>query len=231
MPALYRAESGGFFTERSMNAGLNAVTKHVQWGTGLVDFDNDGWPDLFYVTGHVYPELDRANPDYPYRGPRVLYRNLRNGKFEHITAACGPGLTTAHSSRGCAFGDFDNDGDLDVLVMNMNEPPSLIRCDVLNRNSWLKVKLIGTESNRTAIGARVRVKTGSHYQVQEVQSQSSYYSANDLRLHFGLGDASRADSVEVRWPTGKQELFRDVPANRVVKIREGSGIIDAKPLR
>ncbi len=224
MPALYKSEGKGFFSERSVAAGLHVVTNYVQWGAGLVDFDNDTWPDLFYVTGHLYPELDRANPKYPYRGPRILFRNLGNGKYQHITESCGPGLTDRHSSRGCAFGDFDNDGDLDVLVMNMNEPPSLLRADVSSANHWLKVKLIGTVSNRTAIGARVRVRSGSRLQAQEVQSQSSYYSVNDFRLHFGLGESSRADTVEVRWPTGKVEVFRGVAANRLVVIREGQGL-------
>ncbi len=232
MPALYKSEGKGFFVERSMAAGLNVVTNYVQWGTGLVDFDNDTWPDLFYVTGHLYPELDHANPNYPYRGPRVLYRNLGNGKFEYITPSCGPGLTERHSSRGCAFGDFDNDGDMDILVMNMNEPPSLIRADVDSRNHWLKVKLIGTVSNRTAIGARVRVRSGgSRLQAQEVQSQSSYYSVNDFRLHFGLAASTKADSVEVRWPTGKVDVFRDVVADKLVVIREGEGIVSMAALK
>ena len=232
MPALYKSEGKGFFVERSMAAGLNVVTNYVQWGIGLVDFDNDTWPDLFYVTGHLYPELDRANPNYPYRGPRVLFRNLGNGKFEHITSSCGPGLTDRHSSRGCAFGDFDNDGDMDILVMNMNEPPSLIRADVDSRNHWLKVKLIGTVSNRTAIGARVRVRSGgSRLQAQEVQSQSSYYSVNDFRLHFGLAASTKADSVEVRWPSGKVDVFRDVAADKLVVIREGDGIVKMAALK
>ncbi len=233
MPALYKNEGKGFFVERSMAAGLNVVTNYVQWGIGLVDFDNDTWPDLFFVTGHLYPELDKANPNYPYRGPRILYRNVGNGKFEHITQAGGPGLTDRHSSRGCAFGDFDNDGDMDILVMNMNEPPSLIRADVDSRNHWLKVKLIGTVSNRTAIGARVRVRSAgsSRLQAQEVQSQSSYYSVNDLRLHFGLGASTKADAVEVRWPTGKVEVFRDVPGDKLVSIREGDGIFKVSNLK
>jgi hypothetical protein len=223
-PALYKSEGKGYFSERSMAAGFHVVRNYVQWGAGLQDFDNDSWPDLLYVTGHLYPELDRANPDYPYRGPRILFRNLGNGKFEQVSNVCGPGLTDRHSSRGCSFGDFDNDGDMDVLVMNMNEPPSLIRADVDSRNHWLKVKLIGTVSNRTAIGSRVRVRTGPRVQVQEVLSQSSYYSVNDFRLHFGLGQASKAESVEVRWPSGKIEGFGDVPAGRLAVIREGAGI-------
>ncbi len=231
MPALYKSEAKGYFTEKSMAAGLQAVTKYVQWGTGFADFDNDTWPDLFYVTGHLYPELDRARPDYPYKGPRILFRNLGDGTFADVTNDCGPGLTTVHSSRGCAFGDFDNDGDVDIVVMNMNEAPSLIRTDVESGNHWLKVKAIGTVSNRTGIGTRVRVTVGPRTQVQEVQSQASYYSVNDLRLHFGLGKATKSDLVEVRWPTGKVELFRNVVCDRLITIQEGHGIIRAVPLR
>ena len=224
IPALYQNDGKGYYADVSMAAGLNVVSRYVQWGAGLVDFDNDSWPDLFYVTGHLYPELMK-HPDYPYKGPRILYRNCGNGKFTLITDECGPGLTAAHSSRGCAFGDFDNDGDMDVLIMNMNEPPSLLRTDVKSRNNWLKIKVTGTESNRTAIGSRVRVKAGRRLQAQQVESQSSYYSVNDLRLHYGLGEAAKADFIEVRWPNGKTEVVRDVPANQLVFLREGSGIV------
>ena len=149
---------------------------------------------MFYVTGHVYPKLEDKNPDYPYKGPRFLFRNLGNGRFINVTSHSGAGLNTPRSSRGCAFGDYDNDGDMDVLVMNMNEPPSLLRADLAASRHWLKVKLVGTHCNRSAIGARVTVKIGSRVQVQEVHSQTSYYSVNDLRLHFGLGEARQAGS-------------------------------------
>ena len=231
MPALYKNDGTGYFADVSIAAGLQVVTRYVQWGVGLVDFDNDTWPDLFYVAGHVYPEVERVNSEYPYKGPRLLFRNLGNGKFVNVTEQCGRGLTTVHSSRGCAFGDFDNDGDMDVLVMNMNEPPSLLRADVKAGHRWLKVKLSGTESNRSAIGARVRVKCGAHWQAQQVESQSSYYSVNDFRLHFGLGEAPKADLVEVRWPSGKIELIRDVAGDRVIYIKEGAGIVSAKSFK
>ena len=225
MPALYKNLGNATFADMSVAAGLHEVTQHIQWGAGLVDFDNDSWPDLFYAVGNLFPRVERFNPRYPYRGPRFLFRNLRDGSFANVTAECGPGLTTPHSSRGCAFGDFDNDGDMDVLVMNMNEPPSLIRADISTANHWLKVKLTGVDSNRTAIGARVDVRSGDRTQSQEVQSQTSYYSVNDFRLHFGLGAASEADRLTVRWPSGKRETLRSVPADRVVYIEEGSGIV------
>ena len=227
-PGLYRNDGRGYFTDESSQAGLRAVTRHLQWGAGLVDFDNDGWLDLLYVTGNVYPEVEKVNPDYPHKGPRVLFRNLRNGAFAQVTEDCGPGLTTPHSSRGCAFGDFDNDGDMDILVMNMNEPPSLIRADVGSNHHWLKVKLIGVESNRTAIGARVAVQVGGRLMPQEVRGQDSYYSVNDLRLHFGLGSAEKADSIRILWPNGRRETVHGVAADQVVYIEEGRGIVETR---
>ena len=206
------------------------MTQHIQWGAGLVDFDNDSWPDLFYSVGNLYPRVEQFNPRYPYRGPQFLFRNMRDGTFVNITEQCGPGLSTPYSSRGCAFGDFDNDGDMDILVMNMNEPPSLIRADVKTSHHWLKVKLIGVESNRSAIGARVDIRSGSRLQAQEVQSQSSYYSVNDLRLHFGLGGEAKADELTIRWPNGKREILKDVPADRIVYVQEGKGIVRMQEL-
>ena len=230
MPALYRNFGNGTFADMSVAAGLHVVTQHIQWGTGLVDFDNDSWPDLFYAVGNLFPRVERFNPRYPYRGPRFLFRNMRDGSFVNVTDECGTGLTTPHSSRGCAFGDFDNDGDMDVVVMNMNEPPSLIRADVSTANHWLKVKLFGVESNRTAIGARIDLQAGGRRQVQEVQSQSSYYSVNDLRLHFGLGSNSKVDELTVRWPNGMREQFRGLPADRLLHIEEGRGIVRSQTL-
>lgn len=225
IPGLYRNDGQGFFSDESTMAGLQASTRHLEWGAGLVDFDSDGLPDLFYVAGSVYPEVEVVNPDYPYKGPRFLFRNLGNGTFANVTEQCGPGLSALHSSRGCAFGDFDNDGDMDILVMNMNEPPSLIRSDSNSSNHWLKVKLIGVKSNRTAIGARVYVRSGRLLQVQEVHSQDSYLSVNDLRLHFGLGRATRADWLRVEWPNSGHEEIKGVDADRLIYIEEGRGVV------
>jgi len=182
------------------------------------------------VTGNVYPEVERLFKEYPHRSPRLVYQNLGNGRFKEVTSDSGPGALTAKSSRGCAFGDFDNDGDVDVLIMNMNEPPSLLRNEYINMqsrgtNNWLKVKLIGTKSNRSAIGARVQVRRDLHLQTQEVTSQSSYYSHNDLRLHFGLGTNSKAVQIEIRWPSGQVEMVKDVAVNQIVTIKEGSGVV------
>ncbi len=229
LPVLYQNTARGFFEDVSRAAGFDH-TRYVQWGTGLVDFDNDGWPDIFTVAGNVYPEVEQYFKEYPHRNPRLVYRNLGNGRFQDVSAQAGPGATALHSSRGCAFGDFDNDGDVDVLIMNMNERPSLLRNDYISAgrrgaNNWLKLKLIGTKSNRTAIGARLRLRAGGRWQTQEVTSQASYYSHNDLRLHFGLGANTKAEQIEIRWPSGQIELIKEIAANQIVSVKEGVGVV------
>ena len=214
------------FRDETLRAGLGVETRFVSWGCGMPDLDNDGYPDLFAVTGSVYPEMERAIPELAYKTPRVLFRSLGNGKFEELMDEGGPGVTAVHSSRGCSFGDFDNDGDVDILINNINEPPSLLRNDVSGANHWLKVKLLGVVSNRSAIGGRVTARYDGKVQAQEVLSQSSFFSVSDSRLHFGLGAAQFAD-LEIRWPNGRKESFAKVPADQLVVIREGSGIIDS----
>src|SRR5207249_3797541 len=170
--------------------------------------------------------IDKANLDATFKVPRLVYRNLGNGKFKDVSAGMGPGISERFSSRGAAFGDYDNDGDIDVLILNMNDPPSLLRNDGGNKNNWIKIKLVGTKCNRTAIGARIRVVTGSHSQIDEVRSGSSVMSQSDLRLHFGLGKAQTIDVIEVKWPTTQKiERFTQVKANQILTIREGSGIV------
>jgi enediyne biosynthesis protein E4 len=223
LPVLYKNTGRKFFVDASRAAGFE-IGKYVQWGTGFVDFDNDGWPDILIATGNVYPEVEKHVKEYPYRGPRLVYRNLGNGRFRDVSAECGPAIQSPRSSLGCAFGDFDYDGDVDALLMNMNESPQLLRTDTAPGNNWLTVKLRGVKSNRSAIGARVRVATGPHVQSQEVTSQSSYYSVNDLRLHFGLGPSAKADWIEIRWPNGQSERVENVAANRFVTVVEGKGL-------
>jgi len=223
----YRNDGKGNFDEVTRLAKVGVETRFTSWGAGLVDLDNDGYPDVFFVTGSVYPEVELKLPQYPYKTPRVLFRNLGNGTFEELESQAGDGITTPHSSRGCAFGDFDNDGDMDILIVNMNEPPSLLRNDITAKQNWLKVKLEGVKSNRSAIGARVLVHYGSKVQVQAVLSQSSYYSCNDPRLHFGLGASTLAD-VDVFWPNGLREQYKKIPANQLITLREGSGIVSNK---
>jgi len=168
--------------------------------------------------------VERRLPAYPFRTPRLVFRNLGDGRFEELIEEAGSGVSTAHASRGCAFGDFDNDGDMDILVMNMNEPPSLLRNDVSGSNHWLKVLLVGVQTNRSAIGSRVLARYGTRRQVQEVSAQSSFYSSNDRRLHFGLGNESSVD-LTIRWTNGGTETIPNVAADQLVVIREGSGII------
>lgn len=216
---LYVNSGKGYFDDRTISAGLGVETRFVNWGAAIADLDNDGNPDLFYVTGNMYPEVERKNPQYPLKTPRVIFRNLGGGKFEELIDAAGPGISAPHCSRGCALGDFDNDGDLDILIVNLNEPPSLLRNDLSGRNHWLKVKLIGTKSNRSAIGARVTCFFAGKRQAQEVNAQSSFYSSNDPRLHFGLGDAAIAD-LEVRWPSSPVQLLKGIKANQIITIQE-----------
>jgi len=222
---LYQSNQDGTFTDIYAMAGLGRNTQYVNWGAGFIDYDNDGWTDIFYVTGHVYPRIERMNVDAELKTPRIVYRNLSDGKFQDVSSQLGTGVTQRFASRGCAFGDYDNDGDVDVVVLNMNDRFSLLRCDGGNENNWIKLKLIGTRANRSAIGARVRVVTGGHAQIDEVRSGGSVMSQNDLRLHFGLAQATEVDLLEVKWPTtGAVERFKGVKANQIVTVVEGSGI-------
>ena len=221
IPALYRNLGKGIFEDVASAVGLGVQNRYVEWGAGMPDLDNDGWPDLVYVTGSVYPEVEERLPQYPHKGPTVVFRNRGGDRgFEDVSSASGPGPTMPRSSRGAAFGDIDNDGDVDILIMNMNEPPALLRNDYDGGNRWLAIRLEGTASNRAAVGATVRVTASGHTQARAVLSQSSYYSHDDLRLHFGLGQAAAADRVEVQWPGGATTVLEDVKGGEVVKIRE-----------
>ena len=227
---LYRNNGKGIFRDVTTRAGLGVETRFVSWGAAIQDFDNDGLPDLFFTTGMVSPEVERDLPDSPYRTPSILFRNLGGDKFEEMLDLAGPAMKELHSSRGAAFGDFDNDGDMDILIMNMNEPPSLFRNDTSGSSHWLKVLLIGVESNRSAIGAQVMVTYGSRKQVQAVAAQSSYLSVNDRRLHFGLGQETSA-GLEILWPNGREEKIGGVAADQLVVVREGSGIARRESFR
>jgi hypothetical protein len=227
IPALYRALGKGRFEDIATEAGLGVQNRYLQWGVGLPDLDNDGLADALYVTGSVYPEIEATLPQYPYRGPRIVFRNLGNGRFAEVTTESGPGATTARSSRGAAFGDLDNDGDVDVLIFNMGEPPSLLRNEYAGGNRWLRVtldsvSLEGGARNRQGIGATVLVSANGRTQARAVLSQSSYYSHDDRRLLFGLGHEARADRVEVRWPDGQIETWSNVPAGEMT-ARAGQG--------
>lgn len=222
---LYRNSGNNLFEDVTVRSGIGVENRYVGWGTGMVDLDNDGLPDLFQVTGSVYPEVEKKIAAYAYNTPRIVYRNLGKGRFEELIAQAGPGVEEVHAGRGCAFADYDNDGDIDIAIVNLNEPPSLLRNDGEKPGAWLNVKLIGVESNRSAIGARVTVRFGENTVAAAVMSQSSFYSANDLRLHFGLGNASVFD-LEIAWPSGKREKITAVAARQFITVREGSGVVD-----
>ncbi len=225
---LYRNDGKGVFTDVTLRAGIGVETRYISWGTGIADLDNDGLPDIFVVTGSVYPEVEKLLPLYPLKTPRLVFRNLGNGKFEELIEEAGSGVAAPHCGRGCAFGDFDNDGDIDMVIINLNEPPSLLRNDLSGDRHWLKVLLVGTKSNRSAIGSRVIAHYGDKLQAQAVMAQSSFYSVNDRRLHFGLGTDGTAD-LEVHWTNGAIEKLAAVKSNQLVVIQEGKGIIKNEP--
>ncbi len=221
--SLYRNTDGKFFEDMTFQAGLGRNTRFLGWGAMFIDFDNDGWPDILLCNGHVYPEVAETAIEYGYRQRKVLYRNLGNGRFADVSLDAGPGITETVPGRGCALGDFDNDGDLDVVVNCVNDVPQLLRCDSTARNHWIKVKCVGTKSNRSAIGARVYCTTGKHRQVDEVRSGGSYISQGDLRVHFGLGTADTAD-LEIRWPSGRVDKVAGLAADRIYTATEGQGL-------
>ena len=225
---IYRNNGKGEFDDVTARVGLASARQFINWGTGFADFDNDGYPDLMVVSGTVYPEIEAVNPKYEARNRRSIFRN-KNGSFVPVTDA-GTCIEKRFVSRGCAFGDFDNDGDLDVLIMNRNDPPSLLRNDAPPGNHWIKIRLQGTKSNRSAIGARVIVHYGDKLQAQCVTSQTSYLSSNDRRLHFGLGQITSVD-IDIHWPNGLLEKLSKVAVDQLVSIREGSGIVSAQQFR
>jgi enediyne biosynthesis protein E4 len=223
---LYHNNGDGTFTDATFASGVGINNRYVAWGCGFIDYDNDGWPDILQVNGHVYPEIDNYHLDQTFKNPRLVYKNLGNGHFQDISSEMGLGIAEHFSSRGAAFGDYDNDGDMDALILNMNDLPSLLRNDGGNKQNWIKIKLEGTKCNRTAIGARVRVITGKHIQMDEVSSGGSVMSQSDLRLHFGLDKVETVDAVEVKWPTTQKiERFTQIKANQILTIREGYGIV------
>ncbi len=222
---LYHNNGDGTFSDLSSSSGVGTNKGYVAWGCGFIDYDNDGWPDIVQVNGHVYPQVDAYKFGESFKNPRLVYRNLGNGHFEDVSSQMGPGISERFSSRGAAFGDYNNDGCMDVLVLNMNDLPSLLRNIGGNKQNWIKIKLVGSKCNRTAIGARVRVIIGKHVQMDEVKSGTSVMSQSDLRLHFGLGQFKTVDSIEVKWPTTQKiERFEQIKANQILTIREGEGI-------
>ncbi len=236
--SLYTNLGDGVFEDRTYPSGLGVNTRLLGWGVGFFDMDNDGWLDILMSNGHVYPEVDKSKADLKYAEHKYLYRNLRNGRFEEVTNQGGPGIVEAAPARGCAFGDYDNDGDLDIAVNCVNAIPQLLRCDsTLNRN-WIKIKLVGVKSNRTGIGSRVLVTAKTVpaaekplVQMDELRSGGSYFSQNDMRMHFGLEQATKVDLVEIRWLSGQVDQLKDLEVNRFYVIQEGGKILKAETVK
>ncbi|HEY1964240.1 MAG TPA: CRTAC1 family protein, partial [Acidobacteriaceae bacterium] len=235
--SLYSNLGDGSFEDRTYEAGLGLNTRYLGWGIGFFDMDNDGWLDLLVCNGHVYPEVSSSKTEAPYAEHKYLYRNLRNGRFEDVSDKAGPGITALVPARGCAFGDYDNDGDVDVVVNCVNTYPQLLRCDATVKRNWIKIKAIGVKSNRTGIGARVTVTAKTDpaaakplVQVDEVRSGGSYYSQNDLRLHFGLDKAEIVDSIEIRWPSGQVDSWKKLTANKLYVLGEGGKLVKTETM-
>ena len=221
--SLYHGEGDGTFSDASYASRLGGVSlPYVGWGVDFVDLDNDGLVDLFVANGNIYDNVEKFDPGYTYPQRNHVFRNQGDGKLNEVSGQCGPGLELNKVSRGVAFGDYDNDGDIDVLITNSNQTPDLLRNESSNQNNWLNLQLIGTASNRDAIGARVKLfAPGLEPQLREVKSGSSYLCQSDMRLHFGLGKASIVDRIEIRWPSGLKETFEEIKPNQFLQIREG----------
>jgi enediyne biosynthesis protein E4 len=220
---LYANDGKGSCEDRTFAGGIGLNTRWLGWGVGFLDLDNDGWLDLFLVNGHVYPEVQRVQTEAGYKQRKIVYRNLANGRFEDVSERLGPPVTTPAAGRGAAFADLDNDGDIDVVVNNVHAEPDLFRLDSPPGAHWTTLKLIGTRSNRSAIGARVRLFSSDGVQLQEVRGGGSYFSQNDLRVHFGLGRSAVMERLEIRWPNGLEEQWKNLDVDRIVTLTEGTG--------
>ena len=225
---LYHNRRDGTFSDSTFAAGLGVNTRYLGWGAHFLDFNSDGWADILIVNGHVYPEVDRAPLDSPYRQRKILYVNRRDGTFGDVSLRAGPGIVLEKSSRGAAFGDLFNTGQVNAVVNNMNDAPTLLHNRRPGPNHALLIELEGTRSNRSAIGARVSVQAQGWRMIDEVRSGGSFCSQNDLRLRFGLGPRQEAESVEIAWPSGRTEIFHRVAADQWVRIREGAGIVASR---
>jgi enediyne biosynthesis protein E4 len=227
---LYKNNGNGTFDDVTFAAGLGLNTKYLGWGTTFLDLDNDGWPDLLVVNGHVYPEVEKQHLGSDYQEPRIVYHNNGAGKFEDISDQAGPGITTPRASRGAAVGDLWNDGRISAVISNMNAPPSLLVNQVRSANHWIAIRTVGSKSNRDGIGARITLKAGTRTWVDEVRSGASYASNNDMRVHFGLGSTAKVEWVQIRWPSGLAERFDGLNPDAIRTLKEGSGIpVEALP--
>jgi hypothetical protein len=225
--SLYHNVGKAVFDDVTFPAGVGVNTRWLGWGCGFIDVDNDGWLDIFLVNGHVYPEVERLKTEAGYAQRKVLYRNLQNGRFADVSEQVGGAVIEPTPARGCAFGDYDNDGRIDILINPVNAVPELLHAQSVNQNNWIKIKTIGTKSNRDGIGARIKCVTPDAVQIDEVRSGGSYYSQNDLRVHFGLGKNQKVKSIEIRWPSGQVETLNNVAVNQLILVKEGAGIVRA----
>src|SRR5437870_989080 len=243
---LYHNNGDGTFDDKTFPAGFGLNTQYLGWGVTFLDADNDGWPDLLLVNGHVYPEVDSQHLGSNFREPKIFYHNNDNGTFTDISANAGPGVTAVSSSRGLAVGDLWNDGRMSAVISNMNAPPMLLVNDVRNGNHWIAFRTMGTsfssgsssgwggtKSNRDGIGAKITVKASARTRtlVDEVRSGSSYMSSNDMRVHFGLGSAAKIDSVQVRWPSGLVERYDGLEPDGIRTLKEGPGTLVEAPTK
>ena len=219
--SLYHNNKDGTFTDVTYAAGLGANTQYLGWGTLFIDVDNDGWPDIFMANGHVYPEIDGKGLGSTFREHKLLYWNQHNGTFKDISSEAGRGITALYNSHGVAAADFDNDGAVEILVNNSHDAPTLLKNMATMENHFVNFKLVGRKSNQDGIGARVSVLADKHLQLQEVRSGGGYSSQSDLRLHFGLGKATRAETVEIKWPGGQKQEFHDLAVDKFYLVDEG----------
>jgi hypothetical protein len=223
LPVLYRNMGNGNFSDvtHTTQAGSGTLP-HVNWGVGLVDFDNDGYRDIFIANGHTEDNVDLYDPSTAYRARNVILLNSGRGTFTNVSEQCGDGLLPAHASRGAGFDDLDNDGDIDVVILNSRELPTILRNESQNSNHWLQVRLQGTRTNTGGVGARVQVTAGDLTQVAEVHSGRSYQSHFGSRLHFGLGKNQRVNRIEVRWLGGGADVIENVDVDQQITIVEGT---------
>ena len=225
-PSLYRNVDGKFFEDVSAPAGLG-VRQLLGWGVAFLDADDDGWPDLVMANGHIYPEVDGSAIGERYRQPTLLYRNLGTGRFADVSGTAGPGFSVSRPSRGLATGDLDGDGRPEIVIVNMNETPTVLK-NLGTRRNGVAVRLTGTKSNRDAIGARCTIEAGGRRQLQEVTSGGSYFSQNSMALYFGLGSSDAVDSITIRWPSGTVQKWGRLSGNRTLLITEGSDEVKTK---